>query len=51
MLKDLMEWVNNMHKQMENFSRKMETIRNSQMKMLEIKENVTTNHKFLQCAY
>ena len=26
-LKDLMEQVNNMHEQMENFSRKMETVR------------------------
>lgn len=35
----------------ENFSRKIKTIGKIQMKMLEIKENVITDHRFLQCAY
>lgn len=43
MLKDLMEKVNNIHEQMENFSIKIETTGKIQMKMLGIKRNVKTN--------
>lgn len=39
-LKELMEQVDNMNEQMENFSRKMDTAGNIQMKMLEIKGNI-----------
>lgn len=50
-LKELVVQVDNMNEQMENFSRKMDTTGNIQMKILEIKGNIITNHNFLQCPY
>lgn len=40
MLKVLMEKVNNVQDQMDNFSREMETIRKNQMGLLETKTTV-----------
>lgn len=50
MMKDLMEQVNNMHEQMENFNREMEAIGKIPVKMVEIKGNITY-HEFLEYAY
>lgn len=47
--KGLMEQVNSM-RLTENFSRKIRMKGKIQMKMLQIKDNVT-DHRFLQCAY
>lgn len=44
MLKALTKKVDNSHEQMGNFSRKMETLRKSQMEMLEIKTHAHQKH-------
>lgn len=46
MLKALMEKVNNMKDQMENFSREMETIRKNQIKW---KSRVKTSYRDEEC--
>lgn len=44
-LKSLVKKVDNMHEQMENFSREAETIKKNLMEMLEIKSTVTEEQR------
>lgn len=43
MLNDIVEKINNIHKQMENLSREITITQRSQMEMLEIKKKTINN--------